>query len=597
MALDEAASWIAEADAIVIGSGAGMGVDSGLGTFRGSKAGVWPGLEDIGLAYEEICQPTWFKKDPQLAWGFWNFCHSEYQAAAPHKGYDVVKSWMEAAPFGSFSFTSNIDSHWALSGLNEDRIVEVHGAVRWLQCAEPCCPDVWRAPADLDLHEDPVSHRVIGALPTCQKCGCVARPAVQMFGRDKAFSRQRRQMQVAKYDAWLKSLLSKPGAAKCRMVCVEIGCGLTVPTVRKELEDLMRRFPGARLIRINPESPGLAAALAKRGTSLPLAASIAIHSLTARMLNAQQLASFDLQGKEKIEGVQVSNSLDDAAKLKQSEDKGASAKAKMRHEEAMDKAPALANVEFTAEKEATEKEAAEKFAAAKKELANNIRNAWALKRQAPSETMYRLMLSMLDELIEGYAEKAFQQRLCEITRRQESGELQRAAAVAAKEELSFTVSLRVIQRYGFDGSRRGMVEMFSLFRFIDSADTEKARELRERGYECSWLAGMPPTPTWKPKRKFLPDDNEEDVSSSKNPASGVDGKSAVALLKTALRERRPAKVVDTVGKVEHVSAVKFQSRSEPESVPEPKSASEPESEVSPALSSKAARRRSQMAFT
>ena len=37
--LEEAALAIATADAMVIGTGAGMGVDSGLGTFRGRNAG------------------------------------------------------------------------------------------------------------------------------------------------------------------------------------------------------------------------------------------------------------------------------------------------------------------------------------------------------------------------------------------------------------------------------------------------------------------------------------------------------------------------------------------------------------------------------
>eukprot|EP00438_Fugacium_kawagutii_P017754 Skav224499 [mRNA] locus=scaffold1478:151141:158161:- [translate_table: standard] len=63
--LAQAAEWLAGADALLIGSGAGMGVDAGLGTFRGGKKGaaaksVWDGLEAVGLAYEEICEPRWF---------------------------------------------------------------------------------------------------------------------------------------------------------------------------------------------------------------------------------------------------------------------------------------------------------------------------------------------------------------------------------------------------------------------------------------------------------------------------------------------------------------------------------------------------------
>ena len=47
--LAQAAEWIASADALLIGSGAGMGVDAGLGTFRGGKKGLAL-KEDLGAS-------------------------------------------------------------------------------------------------------------------------------------------------------------------------------------------------------------------------------------------------------------------------------------------------------------------------------------------------------------------------------------------------------------------------------------------------------------------------------------------------------------------------------------------------------------------
>ncbi|CAF1665901.1 unnamed protein product, partial [Didymodactylos carnosus] len=43
--IDKAAELILSCDAILFTSGAGMGVGSGLGTFRGIAAGVWPPLQ------------------------------------------------------------------------------------------------------------------------------------------------------------------------------------------------------------------------------------------------------------------------------------------------------------------------------------------------------------------------------------------------------------------------------------------------------------------------------------------------------------------------------------------------------------------------
>lgn len=276
-----ATEWLLTADALLVGSGAGMGVDSGLSTFRGKKSGVWPGLEEVGLKYEEICQPRWFEEEPRLAWAFWSFCHGAYQEKKPHEGYNLVGDWATGAPLGSFSFTSNIDSHWQASGWDADRLVEVHGTVKRLQCTKPCHPDTWEAPLDLGLKEDENTHRVLGELPKCPHCQALARPSVQMFGADKSFSRQLRNQQAAKFDKWLAGLAARPDACSLRIVCLELGCGLTVPTVRKELEGVLRRFPSARYIRVNPEHPGLAKELLARAVSLPLGAGKAISRLQA----------------------------------------------------------------------------------------------------------------------------------------------------------------------------------------------------------------------------------------------------------------------------------------------------------------------------
>src|SRR3954464_8610293 len=67
-----AANAIRSADAILIGAGAGMGVDSGLPDFRGSE-GFWkayPPLKKLGLSFSRIANPYWFRQDPEQAWGF-----------------------------------------------------------------------------------------------------------------------------------------------------------------------------------------------------------------------------------------------------------------------------------------------------------------------------------------------------------------------------------------------------------------------------------------------------------------------------------------------------------------------------------------------
>ena len=66
------ADALSHSEALLIGAGAGMGVDSGLPDFRGTS-GFWktyPPLQKLGIQFQEMANPRWFREDPQLACGF-----------------------------------------------------------------------------------------------------------------------------------------------------------------------------------------------------------------------------------------------------------------------------------------------------------------------------------------------------------------------------------------------------------------------------------------------------------------------------------------------------------------------------------------------
>lgn len=69
-ALITAAEIVADADALLVTAGAGMGVDSGLPDFRGTD-GFWrayPALGRRGLQFHQVASPRTFETDPALAW-------------------------------------------------------------------------------------------------------------------------------------------------------------------------------------------------------------------------------------------------------------------------------------------------------------------------------------------------------------------------------------------------------------------------------------------------------------------------------------------------------------------------------------------------
>lgn len=248
--LDAAAKAIACADGLVIGAGAGMGVDSGLPDFRGVM-GFWrcyPPLARLGLAFEDIAQPRWFRSDPEVAWGFYGHRLALYRRCDPHPGYGILLRWARSKPAGYFVFTSNVDGHFARAGFEETRLVECHGSIEFIQCVEPCSPAIYPTPAE-GIAVDEATLRARPPLPACPACGRLARPNILMFC-DWDWIARRTESQRRRLDAWLNEL----AGAKARLAIVEIGAGPAVATVRWTCESLARGWP-APLVRINPRHP------------------------------------------------------------------------------------------------------------------------------------------------------------------------------------------------------------------------------------------------------------------------------------------------------------------------------------------------------
>jgi NAD-dependent SIR2 family protein deacetylase len=123
--LQRAADAIASADALLIGAGAGMGVDSGLPDFRGNE-GFWkayPPYARLGLSFVELANPRWFRTDPTLAWGFYGHRFNLYRSTSPHEGYPILRRWSRKMPLDSFIYTSNVDGAFQVAGFSPNRIL------------------------------------------------------------------------------------------------------------------------------------------------------------------------------------------------------------------------------------------------------------------------------------------------------------------------------------------------------------------------------------------------------------------------------------------------------------------------------------------
>ncbi len=246
--VEKAARAVGLSEALLICAGAGMGVDSGLPDFRGNR-GFWkayPPFARLGLGFVDLANPEWFDSDPHLAWGFYGHRLNLYRSTTPHDGFQILRRWGEEKPLGYFVFTSNVDGQFQKAGFDPKAIEECHGSLHHLQCAVPCHGAIWSADG-VDVVVDEQTMRAKKPLPTCSRCGGVARPNVLMFG-DWRWVEYRTEAQGSRLREWLARVQGH------RLAVVECGAGTAVPTVRY-MSQRVAANSGATLIRINTREP------------------------------------------------------------------------------------------------------------------------------------------------------------------------------------------------------------------------------------------------------------------------------------------------------------------------------------------------------
>ncbi len=240
--IDEAARAIAEAQTLIITSGAGMGVDSGLPDFRGPQ-GFWkayPMYENLGLGFTDAANPLHFRQDPPFGWGFYGHRTELYRRTIPHQGFELLRHWISSRGLEAFVVTSNVDGQFQKAGFDESRILEVHGSIHHLQCTAPCEERIWPNEEDFQIDLKSMRSRT---LPHC-RCGLVARPNILMFA-DSSWVSGRTDTQQRRLEAFIE------GQRGARQVVLEMGAGTSVPTIRWMSEQLSK-VSSSSLVRINP---------------------------------------------------------------------------------------------------------------------------------------------------------------------------------------------------------------------------------------------------------------------------------------------------------------------------------------------------------
>lgn len=168
--VSSAAQLIAAAQRIVVLTGAGISTDSRIPDYRGPN-GIWT----KNPAAEKSATIQNYVADPEVRIAAWrNRLDSPVWAAEPNPGHRALVG-LEQRRSLHLLITQNVDGLHQLAGSNPERVVEIHGSVRQVQCLS--CTYL----ADMQAALDRV--RQGDEDPSCPECSGILKSATISFGQ------------------------------------------------------------------------------------------------------------------------------------------------------------------------------------------------------------------------------------------------------------------------------------------------------------------------------------------------------------------------------------------------------------------------------
>ncbi|MFW9930078.1 MAG: NAD-dependent deacetylase [Candidatus Thorarchaeota archaeon] len=170
MNTSQLAEKILHAHHVLVLSGAGISSESGLPTFRGTD-GYWT-LGSRNYHPMELATSSAFSKDPELVWKWYHYRRNVYSQAIPNEGHKAIaqlEKYFDSNEDKYFNLiTQNVDGLHLVAGSSEDCTFQIHGNIFYMRCTKECSTKIYPIKTSLGV-------------PSCPKCGEIARPHVLWF--------------------------------------------------------------------------------------------------------------------------------------------------------------------------------------------------------------------------------------------------------------------------------------------------------------------------------------------------------------------------------------------------------------------------------
>ena len=209
---------LANAERVVVLTGAGVSAESGVPTFREAQSGLWAQYDP-----RELATPQAFARNPRLVWEWYDWRRSLIQRSQPNLAHYALVDLEQALPT-FLLVTQNIDGlHWRAGSRD---MIELHGNIARTKCFEEGHPVSWWPETD----EVP---------PRCPYCNGPLRPDVVWFGEGIPEHALRTAIEAA----------TNAEVFMCIGTSAVVQPAAQLPLVAKR--------GGARIVEINPEQTAL----------------------------------------------------------------------------------------------------------------------------------------------------------------------------------------------------------------------------------------------------------------------------------------------------------------------------------------------------
>ena len=266
--------WIDNADAIMIGAGAGLSDASGI-HYSGEKfkKDFHDFIEKYG--FQDLYTSSFYPFPcSEEKWAYWaKHIYFSYYENQDNELYHMLYQLVQQKDY--FVITTNVDGKFIQNGFSTDKVFEVQGSYSKFQCSVPCHNQLYDNKKivfdmldaiDKDLK---IPSRMI---PKCPVCG--EEMEVNLRSDDTFVEDDHWKLMNDRYSDFLKKYDGK------KLLLLEFGVGFNTPSIiRYPFEEITYRNSKVRLIRFNQKYFDVPSNIQKKSISVSNDISIIIHQL------------------------------------------------------------------------------------------------------------------------------------------------------------------------------------------------------------------------------------------------------------------------------------------------------------------------------